>query len=330
MSKFIITRTPFRVSFFGGGTDFPDWYNHNGGSVISATIYKHSYVAARILPKIFNFKYRIRYYEPMECNNINQIKDKRIKEIIKYSKISDNLDITHHGDLPNLTGMGTSSSFTVGLLHALYGLQNKMVTKRELANSALEIEQKILKESVGSQDQIAASFGGFNKIVFKKNGLYECNPILLSNKNLDKIQKWTLLVYTGIQRLSGGIEKNKIKNLKKNKEYLSEMMEILQSAEKVIYSKNINMRTFGSLLNDQWNLKKKLSKKVSSNKIERIYNNALSTGATGGKLLGSGAGGFFLFIVNPSLRQKVINKLKLQEVDFQYDFNGSCIIYNQK
>ncbi len=324
----IITKTPYRISFFGGGTDFPSWYKKHGGSVLSTTINKYCYVTCRYLPPFFNETHRIVYSKIELTKNINEINHPLVRESIKYSRIKKGLEIHHHGDLPGWSGMGTSSSFTVGLLKALYSLKGEMIDSRKLALDAIKVEQEKVKDTVGSQDQVAASFGGLNKIDFLPSGKINVNPIILSPKRLSDFQSHLLLFFTGIVRRSSDIEKEKVDNFHQNKETLTRMTEMVNEGVKIL--KNGNLNDFGKLMHETWMLKKTLSGQVSNSEIEKLYNNALNAGAIGGKLLGAGGGGFFLLFVSPQKHRSVRKKmkeLKFMEVPFEFEISGSEIIF---
>lgn len=323
----IISRTPMRVSFFGGGTDFPQWYNTNGGSVISGTINKYTFINIRHLPPFFNYKFCIRYYKREETKNIQSIQHPSVKACLKFLKVRNGIEIVHNADLPAMSGLGSSSSFTVGLLNAIYALQGKFITKKELAYNAIEVEQNIIKEAVGSQDQVASSFGGLNHINFQGEDI-TVNPLILKKEQLRRLESNLLLYFTGLQRDAKTIEKEKIKGISKNKIELDEMKTITAEAFKCLTSHATNFDDLGTLLNEQWKLKKCLSPKVSNSKIEQIYNIGLKAGAIGGKLLGAGAGGFILFYVKQKNIPNVKKKLnKFLHVPFKFDFTGSQIIY---
>tara|TARA_B100000989_G_scaffold298957_1_gene291390 strand:+ start:17769 stop:18752 length:984 start_codon:yes stop_codon:yes gene_type:complete len=326
----IICRTPFRISFFGGGTDFPQWYVKEGGGVISTTIDKYCYINARYLPEFFKFNYRIRYFKTEQTKTIKQIKHPSFREILKYLDFyKQNIEIVHNADIPALSGMGASSSSSVCLLHALNALKNTFITKKKLSLDALKIEQEILKETVGSQDQIAAAFGGFNYIKFNKNNTFEVNPIFKS-QNISKIEDSITLMFTGLQRKANIIERNKIKNLKSNSLYLNEMNSITQTALDMVNG-NFKIKEFGKLLSDQWSIKKKLSHKTTNNFIDRLYLDGMKCGAYGAKLLGAGNGGFIMFISNKDVKQKLLKKFKkFLFVPIKFDKIGSQIVYFSK
>ena len=292
----IISRTPFRISFFGGGTDFPAWYGEHTGKVISATINKYCYISARVLPPFFNYKYRLRYFKDEHVSQINKIAHPSIRETIKFKKINKSLEIVHNADLPAQSGLGASSSFTVGLLNCLAGLNNELISKKSLGMQAIDIEQKKIKEFVGSQDQMSAAFGGFNVINFSSNFI-KVNPVT-AKKNIEKIEKSIFLIFTGFQRSAQKIEKKKISKLNFNKKYYQEIMNITDVAEKKLYtSKNI-VSDFSELMNKYWWYKKKLSDDVTNKNIDKIYNLGIKNGAYAGKITGAGGGGFMIFFID--------------------------------
>lgn len=323
----IICKTPFRISFFGGGTDFPQWYKHNSGSVISASINKFSYITARDLPNFFDFKYRLRYFQTEEVKKLNKINHPTFREIInKYHNKNKTIEIVHNADLPAMSGLGSSSSTTIGTIHALMTLNNKSVSKKSLAYKAIEIEQKILKESVGSQDQVIASYGGFNFIKFKKDNTISVKPFK-NQKNIKKIENSLLLVFTGIRRKAEKVEKDKLKNLKRTTKYYSQLNDLTLRAKKVIESDNFRLNEFGELMSEHWKIKKKLSTMVTNSNIDEIYNIGIENGAYGGKLLGAGNGGFVLFICNLSSKNKIKKKLKnYLNVPIKFETQGSRIV----
>lgn len=324
----IISRTPYRISFFGGGTDHPSWYKDNESLVISTTINKYSYINLRKFPPYFNYKYRLRYFLTEQTSRINDIKHPVIRETLKllnYKKYG--IEMLHTGDIPAMSGVGSSSSFTVGFLNALYAQKGYTPSKRELAIKALYIEQQLLRENVGSQDQIAASFGGFNKIKFYGNN-FSVDPIKISKKNINKLQDSILFCYTGLSRNSDKVAKKQIDNIPKKKLYLSNMNALSKESLKILGNKNINLKEFGKLLNEQWFLKKKLNSKTTNIEINNIYNKAIKYGAYGGKVSGAGAGGF-LIIVAPTYKHSLI-KEKLSKylfVPIRFDDTGSKIVY---
>ena len=322
----IIIRTPFRISFFGGGTDYPAWYEENGGSVLSTTISKYSFLVLRKLPKIFDYNYRIRYYERQETQTIDEIQIPVIREAIKFMGFEHGLDITHHGDLPNRTGIGSSSSFSVSLLHGLAALKNQQLTKRDLALSAINLEQNILGEAVGSQDQVAAAFGGFNRINFGGYSEFTCSPLHLKKSKLKELESWVQLFFTEQLRNSHDIADKKITNIKNKKVDLKLMQELTIEAENILF--NGTVLDFAKLLNEQWRIKKEIEVSITNTDIDEIYNIGINSGAVGGKLLGAGGGGFILFLTPPELQQQVADKLKLKQVPVNFEYLGSQMIYH--
>ena len=324
----IISRTPFRISFFGGGTDYPIWYNEHGGMVLSATINKYAYITARILPPFFDFKYRIQYYKKEEVKNLEAIEHPVVREVLKASQIPHGLEVVHSADLPARAGLGSSSTFTVGMLHALYAMKHKMVTKRELALSAINLEQNIIGESVGSQDQTAAAFGGLNLIEFNRQQTFQVQEMTISEERINSLQDHLLLCFTGFSRTAEKVAKSQIEaTVDKHKE-LFLMKEILLQAKEILISENFSIDDFGLLLNEQWLLKRSITKHISNPAIDEIYNAGLSAGAMGGKLLGAGGGGFMLFVAKPENHQRIKDKLKDKLfVPFRFEKTGSQIIY---
>lgn len=323
----IICRSPFRISFFGGGTDFSVWYKENGGAVLSTTIDKYCYISCRRLPPFFEYKHRIVYSKYEHVNKIDEILHPAVRETFRFMNINEGLEIHHDGDLPARAGLGSSSSFTVGLLHALYALKGKMITKKRLALEAIYIEQEMIKEHVGSQDQVAVAFGGFNKIVFSGQHNIEVNPITLSKTRSPLFQDHLMLFFTGFSRFASEIEEAKIKQISNKKNELSSLHNMVEEAINILNGEE-DIIDFGKLLHESWKLKKSLSDKVSTSYIDDIYETGIKNGAIGGKLLGAGGGGFMLFFVKPEDRDKLRQALgHLLHVPFRFDTTGSQIIY---
>lgn len=324
----IITRTPFRISFFGGGTDFPVWYRKNGGMVLSTTIDKYCYVSIRKLPPFFDIKHKIVFFSKQEgFNDIDEIQHPAVRETYRFMKVHDGLVMQHDGDLPSHSGLGSSSAFTVGLLHALYALQGQIVTKKRLALEAIHIEQNMIQEAVGSQDQVASAFGGFNKITFLDQNI-EINPITIGAQKFNYLQHRLMLFFTGFARFATEIEQDKIRQIEQKQEELSRMHTLVNDALCILDGDITGYDDFGRLLHETWMLKKCLSQKVSSSTIEQIYDNARLAGALGGKILGAGGGGFILFYVPLENREHVRQALSnLLYVPFRFDNLGSQIIY---
>jgi D-glycero-alpha-D-manno-heptose-7-phosphate kinase len=322
----IITRTPFRISFFGGGTDFPSWYRDNGGTVLSTTIDKYCYINCRLLPPFFSHKHRIVYSRSEQVNIIDDIQHPAVREAFRFMNVQDGLELHHDGDLPARSGIGSSSAFTVGLLHALYGLNGKLVTKKRLALESIYIEQEMIRENVGSQDQVAVAFGGLNKILFKGDHDIKVIPITIKVQRLNDLQNHLLLFFTGLTRYASDIEKDKMHNIADKKTQLDKLSQMVDSAIDILNSEGA-LDDFGRLLHESWLIKKSLSSQVSTSRIDAIYDTALKNGALGGKLLGAGGGGFLLFYVKPEQQAKLKEKLDLLHVPFRFDTLGSQIIY---
>lgn len=325
----IITRTPFRMSFFGGGTDLPAWYTENGGAVLSTTIDKYCYVSLRKLPPFFDYKHKIVFFSKQEAfNELDEIEHPAVRETYRFMEVRDGLVMQHDGDLPSHSGLGSSSAFTVGLLHALYALRGKMVTKKRLAMEAIHIEQNMIGEAVGSQDQVASAFGGMNRIVFSARNNIEVNPFVITSEKSAYLQSCLMLFFTGFARFAVEIEKDKLRQLEKKKQELSLMLSIVDAAADILDGNLSGYDDFGALLHESWLLKKRLSQKVSTDVIDDIYAKAMKSGALGGKILGAGGGGFMLFFVRPEDRERLRQGLSpLLHVPFRFDTLGSQVIY---
>jgi len=326
----IISKTPYRITFFGGGSDYPSWYLKNGGTVLSSTIDKYIYISCRDLPPFFDHKFRFVWSKIEEVKFINQIKHNAVREMLKLYKIKKGLEIHYDGDLPSRSGVGSSSVFVVGLMNLLNTFETKKINKKNLAKKSIFFEQNILKEVVGSQDQIAAAFGGFNKIIFKKNGDFLVNKINVKKSRLIKLNKNLLLMYTGYKRTAHDIAKSYVNKLENTKEkHILKILSYVKEGEKILKSGDLN--DFGRLLHDSWLEKKCLSSSISNSSIDNIYNQALKNGALGGKLLGAGGGGFFLFYVSPENQKFFLKKMSyFTNVPFKFSFKGSKILFNNK
>jgi len=324
----IITRTPFRISFFGGGTDFPAWYEENGGAVISTTINKYCYINCRILPPFFEHKHKIVYSKQEIANEIDEIIHPSVRETLRFMHIADGISFHHDGDLPAMSGLGSSSAFTVGLLHALYALSGKIVSKKRLAMEAIHIEQAMIKEKVGSQDQVAAAFGGFNRIEFKSRHNIEVQPIIMDRETFQGFQDHFMLFFTGVTRSASRIESDKMNNITDRKNELKTMLDMVQEAFCLLAEGETGFTGFGKLLNECWKLKKSLSGKVSNPYIDTIYETAMKNGAIGGKILGAGGGGFILFFARPEDKEQLRQSLHfLLHVPFRFDLLGTQLVY---
>lgn len=323
----IISRTPYRISFFGGGTDYPQYYLKHGGKVLGTAIDKFCYLNVRYLPPYFTFKHRIVYSNYENVNSIEEIQHPSVRETFKYFDVKDGKSIHHDGDIPARSGMGSSSSFTVGLINSLNALNGNISSKDELAKTAIHIEQNLIKENVGSQDQIFAAYGGLNVIEFLKNGAISVSPVIAGKDRLEQLENSLLLVFSGLSRIADKIAKTKIKNIDNNLDSLDYMKRLVDKAYDVLTDKTRDLTEFGHLLNETWRYKKTLADSVSNPLIDNIYEKALEGGATGGKLLGAGAGGFMLFYVEPHKREKLLEELKdYLVIPFKFDFDGSKII----
>ena len=325
----IVTRTPYRISFFGGGTDYPGWYRQEGGVVISTSIDKYCYINCRHLPPFFGHKYRIVYSAIENVMEPSEIQHPAVREVLKYMGCDKGLEIHHDGDLPARSGLGSSSSFTVGLLHALKAMSGTQISHDSLAKQAIHIEQNLIKESVGSQDQVAAAYGGFNKIDFHCSGDFSVTPIILPEPRLRDLQDHLMLFFTGFSRIASEIAQSQIQNISARHTELTEMMQMANEALSVLQATG-SLDDFGALLHEGWCLKKSLSNRISNPDLDHIYEAARAAGAIGGKLLGAGGGGFMLFFVQPHLQGQVLECLKdLIHVPFQFENTGSRVVLYQ-
>lgn len=323
----IITRTPFRISFFGGGTDYPVWYEGNSGAVLSTTINKYCYISCRYLPPFFDHNYRIRYTHREETKSIDEIKHPSVRECLRYLNFEKGIEMMHTSDIPAQSGIGSSSAFTVGLLNALYALKGKMTTKRQLAREAIHVEQNLIRENVGSQDQVAAAFGGFNKIEFSKENNFYVQPITIDREKCDLLQKHLLLFFTRFSRNASDIAGEQIKRTNEKKVALKAMMEMVDEAIRILDGNSHDIKDFGKLLHEAWKVKRSITSLISTNKINEIYDAALQAGALGGKLLGAGGGGFILLFAPPERQPAIKEKLKeLLYVPFCFETLGSQVI----
>ena len=322
----IISKTPYRISFFGGGSDYPNWYNNYSGSVLSTTIDKHIYITCRHLPNFFNHKFRIIWSKLESVKKIKQIKHNAVRNLLKELNIKKGLEIHYDGDLPARSGMGSSSCFVVGLSNVLFNFLNIKKNKKQLYKFAINFEHKILKEVVGSQDQVAVVNGGFNKINFFKNKIQIKK--INNKKNLSKLNKNLMLVYSGIQRNAPDIAKKYINTLtSKNKKSIYKLIEQVELGEKIIKKGSID--DFGYLLDEAWQYKREMSGNISNFKIDEIYREAKKCGALGGKLLGAGGGGFMLFYIKENKKKNFLKKnRKLLNIPFKFTDTGSEIIFN--
>ena len=327
----IISRTPFRISFFGGGTDYPAWYSENPGAVLATTINKYCYISCRPLPPFFEHKYRVVYSKVETVKEKNEIQHPVIRAAIDLMGINEGLEIHHDGDLPARTGLGSSSSFSVGMLHTLFALKGIMPTRQQLALNAIHLERDILKESVGSQDQVLASIGGFNRIDFFNDNTYRETPITINPERIKELKSHLMFFFTGISRYSSEIAKKKVENFPNRKKQLTTMYQMVEEAITILNSKNTAIDEFGQLLNESWMLKRDICDNISTSHIDEIYDAARSSGAIGGKILGAGGGGFMILFAKPEHKSGIKKRLNdLLYVPFDFEHSGSQIILNQQ
>ncbi len=318
----VITKTPLRISLAGGGTDMPYFYNKFGGITLSTSIDKFVYVTVKV-HKNFNEKYRLNYSETEIVNHINEIKNLRIRETLKYFEINEPLYINTISDLPYNTGLGSSSSFLVGLIKGIISLQGKSITKQKLAEIAFKIENKITKNSLGKQDHYIASFGGMNLINYSKNKIKVRN-LKIREKNKRYLLSNLLFFFTGRSRLANKNLLQQKKNVKKNELGLIKLKNSTFQLLEEFYKKKLDLSRIGQILDDTWKTKKKFTNKISDNYLDKIYNTALNSGCYGGKLLGAGGGGFFVFVCKKKYHKKVIKRLnKCKKIDFSFSIYGS-------
>ena len=324
----ITSRTPYRISFFGGGTDYPDWYLNHGGSVFSSTIDKFCYISAKFSTNVIDTRHKIVWSHIENVQSFNDILHPVVREGLKYLNFDNNqgIEIYHSGDLPARTGIGTSSSFSVGLINALSNLNNKPLDKHHLALKAIELEQKVLNETVGSQDQIAASYGGFNKIVFNTNGNIIVNNINIDHKTINLLNSNISLYYSGtrIGRNSSDVVSDMLINIDSKYELLKELESYVDIGINLL-TKNDFME-FGKLIHESWKIKKSLGSKITNSEIDEIYDIGIKNGAYGGKILGAGGAGFIMFIIPEEKKEKLKQKLNnCIEVSFKFENQGSII-----
>ncbi len=336
----IITKTPFRISFFGGGTDFPDFFTKFGGKVLSTSIDKYCYVTIRHLSKFFEYKNEIIYSKIEQVKDVSSINHPMVRNALKFFDI-DNIRVTYDADLPARSGLGSSSSFAVGLVNALAKLKNINLTKKEFADIAIHIEKEMCMEDGGIQDQIAASFGGLNLLNFEKNidfcdtlniNSYEflVNSLNINKEKIKKLENNLMLFFTGISRNSFEIQKETQKSIEKNINNLLFINDIVDEAVNILTT-NKDIDLFGKLLNETWKLKKSLHKNISNNYIDDLYETGIKNGAIGGKLLGAGGGGFILFYVREENKKNIKDIFKnLVEVPIKFENDGTNVIYNSK
>ena len=325
----IISRTPFRISFFGGGTDYPDWYREHGGAVLSTTIDKYCYISVREPPPFFEHRFRLVYSFVENVKEVSELAHPAARGVLQHLGISKGLEIHHDGDLPARSGVGSSSAFTVGLISAVRALEGRYISKDELAQEAIHVEHSVIREPVGAQDQISAAFGGFNHITFQQDGTYQVAPLIIQRDRLESLQGHLMLLFTGLSRTAAEIAKTQIANLDQRRGELQALTQLVGRAIEILRSTS-DLDELGRLLDEGWTLKRRLSDRVSTPAIDAFYDAARRAGAIGGKLLGAGGGGFLLLFVRPEDRAKVRAALpKLIEVPFRFETSGSRIVLYQ-
>ncbi len=326
----VITRTPFRISFFGGGTDYPAWSRSHGGAVLATTIDKYCYITCRRLPPFFEHKHRIVYSVIEDVRCIDEINHPSVKAILKWASVEEGLEIHHDGDLPARSGLGSSSSFTVGLTHAVKALNGQLSSKDQLAKDAIYIEQELIGETVGSQDQVSAAFGGFNHIEFNRDGSFSVSPMMLKPHRLKELGSHLMLFFTGVSRIASEVAKSQIENISKREGELTALRQMVKDATAILYNEAESVESFGKLMHQSWQLKRSLSSQVSNAYIDATYQAAIDAGAIGGKLLGAGGGGFLLVFARPEVQPAIRESLKkLVYVPFQFEDSGSRVVLYQ-
>jgi D-glycero-alpha-D-manno-heptose-7-phosphate kinase len=325
----IISRTPYRVSFFGGGTDYPAWYRDHGGAVLATTIDKYCYISIRELPPFFDHRYRVVYSAVENVHEIDQIKHPAVRAVLEWLEVTRGVEIHHDGDLPARSGVGSSSAFTVGLLSAVHALEGRYKAKETLANEAIHVEQCLLREAVGVQDQVAAAFGGFNHVTIRRDGTFEVNPVVIGRERVDALQDHLLLLFTGISRTAAEVAQTLVNNVGQRVSELRTLQQMVDRAIEILSSET-DLVEFGHLLHESWTLKRQLSSRVTNPEIDDLYEAARRAGAIGGKLLGAGGGGFMLLFVRPEDRTRVAEAVgRLIRVPFRFEASGARVVLYQ-
>ena len=322
----IITKTPYRISLFGGGTDYPAWFNENGGAVVSFAIDKFCYISARELPPFFAHKYRVSYSIIELTSSIEEIKHPVVREAIRKFAANFSLEIQHHGDLPAMSGVGSSSAFSVGIINSLLNLKGESLNTKSLASEAINLEQNILKEFVGSQDQIACAVGGINLIEFQSNNNWRVLPFKISSDRINEIEQRIVLLYSGTSRNSSEVSRGLISNLPNNKFLMQKTMKLLNESVKII-SSNSDLDIIGEMLNEGSEIKKGLNPFSITDNIEQLLTLGRNAGALGGKVLGAGGGGFCMFWVKKGEREKFLKRMpNLVHVPIKICYEGTTVV----
>lgn len=323
----IITRTPFRMSFFGGGTDMKDFFMEHGGAVISTTFDKYCYVIVRHLPRFFDYSTELSYSKIERVTNIDAIEHPAVKNAMKMLDMHE-IRLTYEADLPARSGLGTSSSFAVGMLNAFYALKGKYAGKKKLADDAIYLERALCNESGGWQDQIAASYGGFNRINFNKDGTYDVYPLIIHPDRKKQLDDNLMMFFTGFTRFSSDMQKANAKGYHDKTKQLLEMLDLVDQAQKILTDKSADLDDFGRMLDHTWKLKRQTGGAITTNSIDELYQRGIDAGALGGKLLGAGGGGFLVFYVQPEKKQAVNDAMKdLLYVPFHFEDGGTRVIH---
>ena len=323
----IITRTPLRISFFGGGTDYPIWFREFGGAVLATAIDKSCYITCRHLPPFFEYHSRVSYSKVENVDDNGAFQHPSVRACLKFMGVDEGVEIHHVADLPARTGLGTSSAFTVGLLLGLYALRDQMRNKHALAADAIHVEQDVIGEAVGSQDQVSAAYGGFNRINFNADGSFQVKQIIASPERLAHLQDHLALYFTGFARTASEIAKEQIKTTPQKRSELKTMFQMVGEAEEIVTNPNRSLNEIGTLLHECWRVKRTLSASITNSNLDEIYEAGRSAGALGGKILGAGGGGFMLFFVPPERRKELRTRLKnLLCVPFRFSNRGSHVV----
>lgn len=323
----IITRTPFRMSFFGGGTDMKDFFTEHGGAVISTTFDKYCYVIVRHLPRFFDYSTELSYSRIERVTNIDDIEHPAVRNAMKMLDMHE-IRLTYEADLPARSGLGTSSSFAVGMINAFYALKGKYADKKKLADDAIYLERVLCNEAGGWQDQIAASFGGFNRINFNKDGKYNVYPLIIHPDRKKQLDDNLIMFFTGFTRFSPDMQKANAKGYHDKTKQLLEMLGLVDDAQKILTDKNADLDDFGRMLDHTWKLKRQTGGAITTNSIDELYQRGIDAGALGGKLLGAGGGGFLVFYVQPEKKNAVKEAMKdLLYVPFHFEDGGTRVIH---
>lgn len=323
----IITKTPFRMSFFGGGTDMESFFRENGGAVLSTTFDKYCYVTVRHLPRFFDYSTELSYSKIERVTNVEDILHPAVRNAMKMLDMHE-IRLTYEADLPARSGLGTSSSFAVGMLNAFYALKGKYADKKKLADDAIYLERVLCQEAGGWQDQVAASFGGFNRIDFNSDGTYSVHPIIIHPERKSQLNSNLMMFFTGFTRFSSDLQKANAVGYAEKIAQLKEMYSLVGEAEKILTDKHSNLDEFGRLLDHTWKLKRQTGDAITTSSIDELYEAGIKAGGIGGKLLGAGGGGFLVFYVSPEKQESVRSAMRdLMYVPFKFEDGGTSVIH---